>query len=64
MAGPINLRTARKARARLKKRQQGDENALKHGRTKAQRAAEAARAVSAVRHLDGHRRDHPDDTEA
>ncbi|TCP61285.1 uncharacterized protein DUF4169 [Rhodovulum bhavnagarense] len=54
--GVVNLRAARKARARAEKRAKGDENAAKHGRTKAQRAREEADATRARSQLDAHRR--------
>lgn len=54
--GPINLNRARKARARAEARQQADENALRHGRTKAERLAEAAKKALANKRLDGHAR--------
>ena len=57
MAQIINLRGVKKARDRLEKRAQGDENAAKFGRTKAQKSLEAARAEKAARDLDGHRSD-------
>lgn len=54
---PINLNRARKLRARVKKARQADENAIKFGRTKAERArADAQREVQRNR-LDAHRRD-------
>ena len=43
MSKPVNLNQARKDRDRAKKKQQADENAVKFGRTKAQRLLEAAR---------------------
>ncbi len=55
--GVINLRTARKQRARVQKRAAGDANAARNGRSKAERAAEAARAAAERRHLDGHKRE-------
>lgn len=57
MAKVTNLNRFRKDRARAEKRAQGDENAVKHGRTKAQRALERARADRAERDLDGHERE-------
>lgn len=56
MAEVINLRQAKKALARVKKRAQGDENAAKFGRTKAQRRLEEAEAEKARTALDGHER--------
>ncbi|MCC7321728.1 MAG: DUF4169 family protein [Rubellimicrobium sp.] len=52
---PVNLNQFRKERARAEKKAQADANALKSGRTKAERLLEAARAEKARRHLDQHR---------
>lgn len=57
MSTPINLNKVRKARARVEKRAQADENAVKFGRTKAVRAAEKAKQVKADRTLNGHKRE-------
>lgn len=51
---PINLNKARKVRARADARDRANVNAAKHGRTKAERQAEAAREALAKRRLDGH----------
>jgi hypothetical protein len=56
---PVNLRAARKARERLKKRAQADGNAARFGRTRAERELQAARADKARAELDAHRRDDP-----
>ncbi len=47
----VNLNKARKARDRAAEKAQADANALKHGRTKAERLLEAARAEKAKRTL-------------
>ena len=53
MTGSVtNLNRARKARDRAEEKAQADANALKHGRTKAQRLLEAAQAEKAKRALD------------
>lgn len=58
MAGRVvSLSRARKDRARAEKRRTADANAAKHGRTKAEKAAEAARAAREAARLDAHRRD-------
>lgn len=57
MAQITNLNRYRKDKARAEKRRLGDENAAKHGRMKAQKAAEQADAERAARSLDRHRRD-------
>ena len=57
MTGPINLNRVRKDKARAAKRAQGDANAAKFGRTKSERARDAAEQAQAERKLDGHRRD-------
>ncbi|MEQ9258086.1 MAG: DUF4169 family protein [Roseovarius sp.] len=54
---PVNLNRVRKEKARAEKRARADENAAKFGRSKAEKAREAARAEKAARDLDGHRRD-------
>ena len=59
MAKPVNLREARKARERAAARAQGDANAAKFGRSKAERDLEAARAEKARNALDAHRREEP-----
>ncbi len=54
MTGPVvNLNKVRKARDRAARKAQADANALKHGRTKAQKRLEALRADKAKRILDG-----------
>ncbi|MEM7724213.1 MAG: DUF4169 family protein [Pseudomonadota bacterium] len=53
----INLNRARKARARDEARQDAEVNAAQHGRTKAERLAEKARAAQDDAKLDGHKRD-------
>ena len=57
MAQITNFTRYRKDKARAEKRRLGDENAAKHGRTRAQKAAEQADAEQAARTLDQHRRD-------
>ncbi len=57
MTEPINLNKARKARDRVKKKAQADENAVKFGRTKAQRILEAAQSDKMRAALDRHRLD-------
>ena len=48
----VSLNKARKARGRAVEKAQADANAVKHGRTKAQRLLEAAQADKARRALD------------
>ncbi len=57
MSQIINLNKARKARDKIKKRVQADENAVKFGRTKDQKHHEQMQAEKAERDLDGHERD-------
>lgn len=54
MSDIVNLRRARKAAERIKKRDEATENAAKHGRTKAQRLIEATRNDKARVMLDQH----------
>ena len=56
MAEPVNLNRFRKAKARAEKAARADENAVKFGRTKAQKALEKARAEKAAADLDGKKR--------
>jgi len=56
MAEILNLNKARKSKTREKERQTADENAVKFGRTKAQKQREAAQAKKAKSQLDGHKR--------
>src|SRR5690606_40449655 len=57
MADIVNLRQARKSRAKAKARAEGDASAAKFGRTQAQKKAEDDSAARARRHLDGHKRE-------
>ena len=57
MAEIVNLRTAKKQAARKAARVIAGANAAKHGRTKAEREVEQARAEKAARDLDAHQRD-------
>jgi hypothetical protein len=49
---PVNLNQVRKDRARAEAKKTADQNAVKHGRTKAERLREAALAEQARRRLD------------
>ena len=55
MSKVTNLNRARKAKARAEKRARADENAVKFGRSKAQKELERAQAEKARRELDGHK---------
>ncbi|MCA0872157.1 DUF4169 family protein [Seohaeicola saemankumensis] len=57
MAEPVNLNRFRKAKARADKKARADENAVKFGRTKAERELERARAEKARSDIDSHKRD-------
>jgi hypothetical protein len=57
----INLRRARKAKAKEKARDAAAENRLKHGRSKAERVKSELQARQAHRLLDAHRRSSPED---
>jgi hypothetical protein len=56
----VNLRRARKDAKRQKDAVRAAENRLAHGRSKAKRALEDARAEKARRELDAHRLDTED----
>lgn len=55
MAEIVNLRTARKQKARAEARAEAAANAARHGQGKAARALQQAEADKAARLLDGHR---------
>ena len=57
MGEVVNLRQAKKQAARKAARSTADANAAMHGRTKADRELEKARAGKAARDLDGHKRE-------
>lgn len=57
MAEPVNLNRFRKDKARAEKKARADANAVKFGRTKAEKSLEKARKDKAERGLDGHKRD-------
>ena len=59
MSEPVNLNKFRKAKARVAKRIQADANAVKFGRTKAQKNQQAQTTNTVVRLLDGHKLDAP-----
>lgn len=57
MSKLTNLNQFRKQKARGEKRARADENAVKFGRTKAQKELERARAEKAARDLEGHEKE-------
>jgi len=57
MGDVINLRQARKAKARREKEAQAATNRALHGRTKGERAADGAERARAEQLLDGAKRD-------
>lgn len=63
MAEIVNLRMARKARARADAERTAAQNRAKFGRTKAEKAAERAEAERTARTLDGARRGAEDEAE-
>lgn len=54
MSKVVSLSKVRKARAKADKRAQADANAVRFGRSKTEKEAEARRAEKARRDLDGH----------
>lgn len=52
---PVNLNQVRKAKTRAEQKAKADENAIRFGRTKAEKVLEAARAKQARDHLSQHR---------
>ncbi|PLW75529.1 DUF4169 family protein [Cohaesibacter celericrescens] len=55
MASIINLRQARKSKARVEKEQRAESNRAKFGRTKAEKAKQNSESDKLNRHLDGHK---------
>ncbi len=60
MAQVINLRLARKAKARRDAALAASENRVRHGRTRHERVAQSAEAERAARDLAGHKLDDAD----
>jgi hypothetical protein len=54
---PVNLNRVRKEKARAAKKARADENAVKFGRTKAEKELEKARADQSRKALDAHRKE-------
>jgi hypothetical protein len=59
----INLRRARRQKARESARAEAATNAARHGEAKPVRALREAREDLEARRLDGHRREDPDEQE-
>jgi len=57
MSKPVNLNRFRKDKARAQKRARADENAVKHGRTKAQKELETSRNIKDLNDFSQHERD-------
>lgn len=53
----VNLRRARKGKARAEKDREAEANRVAFGRTKAEKLTTKAEREAAVRKLDGHKRD-------
>lgn len=60
MAEVVNLRMARKQRARISKARQAEANRAAHGVSRTERAMRNAEAERAERHLDGIKRERED----
>ncbi|MCJ2188331.1 DUF4169 family protein [Novosphingobium beihaiensis] len=63
MAEIVNLRMARKARARAAGQTQAAQNRALHGQAKGDRQAAEAETARTARTLDNARRDHPQDAD-
>ncbi len=57
MSEPANLNRYRKARAKADRKARADENAVRFGRSKAEKDLEKARAAKTQAELDRHKRD-------
>ena len=62
MPDPVNLRQARKAKARVDREKVAAQNRVTFGQSKANKSLNNAQASLATRQLDGLRRDKGDDT--
>lgn len=60
MGDVVNLRVARKQRARDDKVRRAEENRVRHGRSKAERARDRDAAERLDAHVEAHRRDRDD----
>ena len=63
MARVTNLNTFRKQKARAQKRARGDANAVRFGRTRAQKDLERAQKQALDRHLDAHKGEKRDEAD-
>lgn len=61
MGDVVNLRMARKRAARAEDDRRAEENRRRFGRTKAEKTLAAAEDRKQSLHLEGHRRERPDD---
>ncbi len=59
MAEIINLKNARKQKARAAKEVQAAQNRVLFGQTKAERLKQASEKALAEKHIDGHKKDEP-----
>ena len=59
MAEIINLRNARKQKARAAKDVQAAQNRVLFGQTKAEKLKQASEKALADKHIDGHKKDEP-----
>ena len=57
MSDIVNLNQFKKKKARQDEKRRADENAVKFGRTKAEKELEKARAAQARKALDAHRKE-------
>ncbi|NGN40953.1 DUF4169 family protein [Mesorhizobium sp. CGMCC 1.15528] len=60
MAEIVNLRQARKHKARADKERAAEQNRVLHGRTKSEKTEAKQSSEKAVRFIDGHKRERPD----
>jgi hypothetical protein len=59
MAEIINLKNARKQKARAAKEVQAAQNRVLFGQTKAEKLKQASEKTLAEKHIDGHKKDEP-----
>ncbi|AZO12250.1 MULTISPECIES: DUF4169 family protein [unclassified Mesorhizobium] len=61
MGDVVNLRQARKQKARIEKERQAGRNRTLHGRSKAERERDRLTSDRVEKFMDGHRREKPGD---
>jgi hypothetical protein len=64
MADIVNLRQARRRKARAERERAAEQNRLLHGRSKAEKSRDESERARAASFLESHRRKKPDESDA